>query len=381
MLKLLREKIDPKYFKVCLYAGVTVILVAVAIAVIYFSGGFWTKLWSIFKAVLSPIVIGGIISYLISPIVNIIRNKLFRGKEASWVKPLSVALAFLLIFLIIILIVFAIVATVNKSIVNIDIDNIKAFIESIQEDFSDIIANVEQKISEAGLPVDRIGSFVSGFASGVKNVFTGLLFGIIFAVYFLLDGERISTYWKRAFRLIAGEKAEAKIKAFAMDADMAFSGYIRGQFLDALILGAVSSIALTVAGIPSGAVVGLLMGVGNLIPYVGPIVGYASLIVVCLLQGNVTKLVIGLVILLVLMFLDGNVLNPRLLANSVKVHPLLVVAALIGGGALGGVLGMLVAVPVGALIKLQFDRYLKRREESRMTENAEIITIDEEESK
>ncbi len=104
------------------------------------------------------------------------------------------------------------------------------------------------------------------------------------------------------------------------------------------------------------------MGVGNLIPYVGPIVGYLSLIVVCLLQGNISKLVIGLVILLVLMFLDGNVLNPRLLANSVKVHPLLVVAALIGGGALGGILGMLVAVPVGALIKLQFDRYLAKKE-------------------
>ena len=82
----------------------------------------------------------------------------------------------------------------------------------------------------------------------------------------------------------------------------------------------------------------------------------------CLLQGNISKLVIGLVILLVLRFLDGNVLNPRLLANSVKVHPLLVVAALIGGGALGGILGMLVAVPVGALIKLQFDRYLAKKE-------------------
>ena len=362
MIKRLKESIDPKYFKVCLYAGVTVILVAVALAVIYFSGEFWSKLWGIFKAVLSPIVIGGIISYLISPVVKLIRDKLFRGKDAGWVKPASVALAFILIILIISLIVFAIVATVNKSIVNIDLDNIKAFIQSIQEDFSDIIESIEQKISEAGLPVDRIGSFISGLVSGVSSGFTGLLFGIIFSVYFLLDGENISRYWKRAFRLIAGEKAETALKSFAKDADTAFSGYIRGQFLDAIILGTVSSIALTIAGIPSGLVVGLLMGVGNLIPYVGPIVGYLSLIVVCLLQGNISKLVIGLVILLVLMFLDGNVLNPRLLANSVKVHPLLVVAALIGGGALGGILGMLVAVPVGALIKLQFDRYLAKKE-------------------
>ena len=185
---------------------------------------------------------------------------------------------------------------------------------------------------------------------------------MIFAVYFLLDGERISIYWKRAFRLIAGEKAEDKLKAFAQDADQAFSGYIRGQFLDAFVLGLVSAVVLLIAGIPSAIVIGLLMGIGNLIPYVGPLVGYASLIVICLLEGNITKLIIGIICLAVLMFLDGNVLNPKLLSNSVKVHPLLVVAALIGGGALGGLLGMIVAVPVAALLKLQFDRYLAKKE-------------------
>ena len=374
MLKTLKERIDPKYFKICLYAGVSVIVTAIILAILYFSGGFWEKLWSIFKAVLSPIVIGGIISYLITPLVNLIQNRLFRGKASGWVRPASVALSFLIVLAVIGLIIFAIVATVNKSIVNIDLDNIRTFIEDVQEDFSDIISAAEQKISEAGLPVDRIGNIVSGFANGVKNFFTGLLFGVIFAVYFLLDGERISIYWKRAFRLIAGEKAEDKLKAFAQDADHAFSGYIRGQFLDAFVLGVVSAVVLLIAGVPSAIVIGLLMGIGNLIPYVGPLVGYASLIIICLLEGNITKLIIGIICLAVLMFLDGNVLNPKLLSNSVKVHPLLVVAALIGGGALGGLLGMIVAVPVAALLKLQFDRYLAKKER----EKTPVVTIEKE---
>ncbi len=374
MLKTLKERIDPKYFKICLYAGVSVIVTAIILAILYFSGGFWEKLWSIFKAVLSPIVIGGIISYLITPLVNLIQNRLFRGKAAGWVRPASVALSFLIVLAVIGLIIFAIVATVNKSIVNIDLDNIKAFIESVQEDFSDITSAAEQKISEAGLPMDRIGNIVSGFANGVKNFFTGLLFGVIFAVYFLLDGERISIYWKRAFRLIAGEKAENKLKAFARDADQAFSGYIRGQFLDAFVLGFVSAVVLLIAGVPSAIVIGLLVGIGNLIPYVGPLVGYASLIIICLLEGNIPKLIIGIICLAVLMFLDGNVLNPKLLSNSVKVHPLLVVAALIGGGALGGLLGMIVAVPVAALLKLQFDRYLAKKEKTKTP----AVTIDKE---
>ena len=97
MLKTLKERIDPKYFKICLYAGVSVIVTAIILAILYFSGGFWEKLWSIFKAVLSPIVIGGIISYLMTPLVNLIQNRLFRNKAAGWVRPLSVALSFLIV--------------------------------------------------------------------------------------------------------------------------------------------------------------------------------------------------------------------------------------------------------------------------------------------
>ena len=114
------------------------------------------------------------------------------------------------------------------------------------------------------------------------------------------------------------------------------------------------------------------MAIGNLIPYVGPILGYAGLITVCLLEGEINKLIIGGICLLVIMFLDGNVLNPKLLSNSVKVHPLLVVAALIGGGALGGILGMIVAVPCAALLKLQFDRYLQKKEERIQGESREV---------
>ena len=66
---------------------------------------------------------------------------------------------------------------------------------------------------------------------------------------------------------------------------------------------------------------------------------------------------------MVIMIIDGNVINPRLLSSNIKVHPLLVVAALIGGSALGGFVGMLVAVPVAALIKLEFDKFLMAREE------------------
>ena len=99
-----------------------------------------------------------------------------------------------------------------------------------------------------------------------------------------------------------------------------------------------------------------------MIPYVGPIVGYCAVVILCLPTASYHELLAGLISLFVIMLIDGNVINPRLLSSNIKIHPLLVVAALIGGGALGGFVGMLVAVPVAALIKLYFDRFLDKKE-------------------
>ena len=112
-------------------------------------------------------------------------------------------------------------------------------------------------------------------------------------------------------------------------------------------------------------IIGICMGLGNLIPYFGPIVGYAAIVIACLPSGNIVKMIIGMAIIAVIMFIDGNIINPKLLSENVDVHPLLVVAALLGGGVLGGIAGMLIAVPTAALLKLQFDRHLERLERSK----------------
>ena len=104
------------------------------------------------------------------------------------------------------------------------------------------------------------------------------------------------------------------------------------------------------------------MAIGNMIPYVGPVVGYFMVVIVCIPTASFDKMAVGIIILTVLMFIDGNIINPKLLSNAVSVHPLLVVAALIAGGAIGGIVGMIVAVPTAALIKLQFDRYIDKME-------------------
>jgi hypothetical protein len=101
---------------------------------------------------------------------------------------------------------------------------------------------------------------------------------------------------------------------------------------------------------------------GNLIPYVGGPVGFASIALMCLPSASWGKMIAGFVAMAIIMVVDANVINPKLLSDNVEVHPILVVAALIGGGAVGGIAGMLVAVPFAAFLKIQLDRWVEKRE-------------------
>ncbi len=361
-MRKLKNLLDPKYTKICMYAGVTAALTAVALLLLWLSGGVWRRLWSLFVAVLRPIVIGGIFCYLLTPPVNGFERAFTKKKAHAWARPLSVLLTLLLTAAGIILILVLVLVAMYRSVSAINLDSVSALLSSAQGDILSFLESLADRVAEIGLPVERIGNLLAAIVNGIKNAATGLLFGVIFAVYFLLDGTQIGGYWKRALRLLAGEKAENRLALLREDADRVFSGYIRGQFVDALIVGVLSSVALLIAGVPNAIVVGALTGLGNLIPYVGPTVGYLTLAVVCIPSAAWEKLLTGAICLAVIMSIDSNLINPRLLSSKIKIHPLLVVAALIGGGVIGGFVGMIVAVPTAALLKVQFDRYLEYRE-------------------
>ncbi|MCR4904409.1 MAG: AI-2E family transporter [Butyrivibrio sp.] len=363
------KKLDQKYLKICLYSSITVLITIGLAAVLLSTGPFWTKLWAIFTAVLRPIIIGGVLCYLFMPIVNKFENIFNRKKTHKWARALSVILTFAIVLSAIIIILVLIAIALYKNVESLNVDSIKNVFAALKNDYTDVWTFVEGKLESYNVSTDGLSTVVSSTTSAVSNFFSGLLFGVIFSVYFMLDGNNISNYWGKAFLIIFGQKSEDKLIDFMKDVDRAFSGYIRGQFTDALIVGILVAFSLSLAGVPYAVLVGVFAGLGNLIPYLGPVIGYATLVIVCLPTAAFDKMLIGIVIFAIVMFVDGNIINPKLLANNVEVHPLLVVAALIGGGALGGIAGMLIAVPTAALLKLQFDRYLERLKEKRKMQN------------
>lgn len=363
------KKFDPKYLKISLYALGTFFTAVIIIGLAYLSGGFWIKMGAILSAVIKPLVIGLVITYLLLPLTNFFQHKLSRGDELKGThRAGAVALTMIIVAAAVGAIGVVFFVTLYKQINGLDIKALQEMLDQIKSQYSSLIGNIMDYLQGQGFSSERLGDWLQAFAGQAVGVAKNLLFGVIFAIYFLYDGKRIGAYWRRVTDSLLNPKMIGVSKAFMKDADQAFSGYIRGQFADALCVGVLASITLTVARVPYGPVIGIMTGIGNMIPYFGPIIGYVMIILSGLVSQDIKALVIGLIALAIVQFIDANVINPRLLSNAIQIHPLYVIVCVIAGGAMGGIIGMLVAVPAGALIKKEFERFLAYRNEKKKTD-------------
>lgn len=353
------ERLDRRYLKISCYAGGTALITVFAGLSLWSLGPSLQKVGGMLSAILRPLAIGLIFSYLLYPLVRRLDGGLQRLiRQKRWSRTAAVFSILLLLALLLLLFLALLAGVITKQAERIRPSDIAALLEGMQTDFESLLRRIAEELNKNGLRLPRIGDLVGGFLKNTASIASTLFFGVIFSIYFMVDGDNIGAYWKKVAGKLCSEETLGLLKELGKDADLCFSGYIRGQMVDACLVGVLATIALTAAGIPHGILIGTLTGFGNMIPYLGPMLGYGAVILVNTLYWNPGMLLIGLIVLAVIMFVDGNIINPRLLAGSIHVHPLLVVASLLAGGALGGVLGMLVAVPCGALLKLRFDKWL-----------------------
>ena len=211
MLKKLWDSLDIKYAKICLYTSVTVILTVIVLGLLYATGTFWIRLWSIFTAVLKPIIIGGIISFLLSPIVDSFEEFFNKKKSHGWARYVAIFLSFLLILAAIALIIVILIFAIYRNVSAINLESITELSDSIQSDTKNLFDVIEDHIESMGLSMTSFSGVVTNAAIAIKNFVSGLFFGIIFSIYFMIDGKRIKDYWKRAFSILTSKKDEEKM--------------------------------------------------------------------------------------------------------------------------------------------------------------------------
>ncbi len=333
--------------------------------------GFGTAL-SQLMGILMPFVYGAVIAYLLKPVCNTIENFLQRflpQKMRSFVSALSILTTMLFSLLVVYALIMMILPqlitsvtalygtariNINKFVVWInhqdfflDNERIMTYVNQAYETASD---NLDSWIKTTLMP--SMQNIVSGAASGVLNVVNvmkNLLIGVIVAVYFLASRKRFAQQAKLILYSIVKPVWAQRIIDEVKYADKMFGGFINGKIFDSAIIGILCYIVCVLVKFPSALLVSVIVGVTNVIPFFGPFIGAIPATLLILIQDPIKALWFVLFIL-ILQQLDGNVIGPKILGNTTGLSSFWVLFAILLFGGLWGFVGMLIGVPLFAVI-------------------------------
>lgn len=216
------------------------------------------------------------------------------------------------------------------------------------------LGNMALKFSETSLPA---------LWGGIKNITTGItnfVLAVIISIYMLYDKEKFITGIKKVLGAIFKEKKKDAIVNIFTDVNRIFSKFIIGKIIDSLIIGIVCTIGMVIFRMPFPPLVGFIVGVTNIIPYFGPFIG-AGIGALIILVVNPVQTLWFLVFILVLQQIDGNILGPKIVGESIGMSAFWVIFAILIGGGLFGIVGMILGVPVFAFIFAVFKSLVNRK--------------------
>ncbi len=322
---------------------------------------FFILLW-LLGNVLLPFLVGGAIAYFLDPVAD-------RLQRAGLSRVAATTVISLVALLAVILLVLAIIPTlVNQltALVNSAPEiarRMQTFLIERFPDLADNTSTIRQTLANIAATIQSRGAeLANGVISSALGVISAVVFIVVVPVvafYLLLDWDHMVA---RIDRLLPRDHA-ATVRQLAREIDKVLAGFVRGQLSVCLLLGTFYSIALMLAGLQFGLIVGAIAGAITFIPYVGSLVGGMLAIGLALFQfwGNWVSIGIVAAIFAAGQFIEGNILTPKLVGKSVGLHPVWLLFALSAFGSVFGFVGMLVAVPVaasiGVLMRFGIGRY------------------------
>lgn len=391
----MKIEFDKKLLKYSAYITITAVIIYVAFLIILNIGTLFETTFNIFKYLINlikPLLIAIIIAYLLYPITKAIenfleKNKLYKVRKASTRRVLAIIFAYLLIIGIFLGLLCGIYYMIggqlsnNTTIANMTqaislyISNTSFSTESIKETLdslnSSLVNSIKPYIIDSIIYLQKyiennIGNMTSYIMSIGSSIATFFI-AVIISIYLLKDSEYFMNLWNKLYYLIfrksnTGSKITYTFKVI----HEVFARYLRGQLLEAFFVGVLSAIALSIVGIDYAFVIGIIAGICNMIPYVGPIVGTILAAIMGLLSGRPIKILYAIAAMLVVQQVDNNLLAPKIVGSSVGLHAVFTMLAILIGGNVGGLLGMLLAVPIAASCKVLFnnwyENYMKNKD-------------------
>lgn len=321
------------------------------------------------RSVLLPFVVGITAAYFLDPLVS----KVSKSGTSRTIATTLVMFVFLLILVPLLILL-------GSAVVSQTIDfagrlpeyaggfakRIMPLVQEMQERFPSLsFSNVEEVLREnTANSLVLLGKVLKSIAANgfaFINVLSLLLISPVVAFYMLRDWHRFTG---KLFGLIP-QKHKADVTQAVKEVDRIISGYLRGQSLVCVALGSYYSFGLWLINLEMGVLVGFLAGLISFIPYVGSISGFLMALALAVTQyGTWQKVAAVLVVFGIGQFVEGNFLTPKLVGENIGLHPVWVMFALLAGGVLLGLLGMIIAVPVAAIIGVLLQYLIRHYKQS-----------------
>ena len=314
------------------------------------------------------LIAAAIFAFILLPLVDRIERQ---GLKRSF----AILVAYLIIFAVIFLIGFSVAPKAAEEIKNFFVylpRNVSSLIErseawiqtvtksnpTLQEYFSKIGDVLREQIYKLQTSVVKFGTNITGFASSAVTKMLNIVLVPVVAYYFLRDDRKIK---KHVLDMIPHSKRDGFL-AISHDINASLGSFVRGRLLMAVFVGVATAIMLLIFGVQYALVIGVITCVADVIPYIGPMLGFIPAVIIGYIQSPIKALWIGLGFMII-QWIENNVIGPKLLSKSTGLHPLTVLLGLIIGGGVAGVLGMIFAVPLIAVFKIlwsYFYPHLKR---------------------
>ena len=375
-----------KEWKKYTHLGLTLFLAACGALVFYdtfYKVGTLQSFLAKLTDILAPVLYGFAMAYLLAPIVNWLEraltggaNRALKGKGLPvpnrWLRALSIFLTWAFVLFLIYLLLVMLIPQLVESITML-IDNAQLYYRQVYDWVNELLNAKSGVGSWATEMIDRyydnaldlleknilpwaqalLTSLTGGIWSGILGVVTfvkNFIIGIVVSIYMLAMKERSAA---RCAKLVYGMFTEERARLIVRGTrrvDRIFSGFVRGKLLDSLIIGILCFIGCSILGIPYTPLVSLIVGVTNVIPFFGPVLGAVPSAFLILLVSPL-KCLYFVIFVFILQQLDGNVIGPRILGPSTGISSFWVVVAILVGGGFGGLMGMFLGVPICACLQ------------------------------
>ena len=365
-----------------LYWGVTAFCVIAAALLFYFAVGNITVFGNAVSrlvSILAPFIWGLVICYLLSPLMRSVENRLFlplarklyrknkKNDGRRFARALTVVFCEIVLILVLVALVYLIIPQMLSSVQTlisnsgVYVDNLSKWADGLFENYpvlddylggflDNFNTNLGNWLETKLLP--RVGSVVTSVTSGVYGVaksIYNLIIGIIVSIYLLSDKEGFVAAVKRMTYSVFSVETADRLRSGLNFVDRTFMSFLNGKLLDSLIIGIICYIVCSILKMPYTLLVSVIVGVTNIIPFFGPLIGAVPSALI-ILMVDPTKCLIFVIFVIILQQIDGNIIGPRILGNSTGITGFWVMFSIILGGGLFGFWGLLLGVPVFVVI-------------------------------